>query len=257
MNVEIRERGIVAPAHNLCGPAPKVRHRLDTKSKVIKKSHLLFLLVFALPVAMFIPTANATIYWQNPSGSADDFDYSNGGSDNGLFGEPNVIGNTLLFEPDNFRAESHDGTSDITSDRLQFDILIHPGKEIKGIRIVEQGDYEIHLAGTIMTTGAMFLTNLSEYEVVSETFQMTPAMPINTSGDGPWSGGVEFDSLGWTKMRVVLNNNLIALSQAGTFSWTEKKRVEIEIIVPEPTTVTLLAMGMAVFLRSKRKHYFR
>ena len=45
----------------------------------------------------------ATVPWSQPSGSTASFDYSNGQSDNGLFGSPTVAGTTFIFTPSNFK----------------------------------------------------------------------------------------------------------------------------------------------------------
>ncbi|PKL47629.1 MAG: hypothetical protein CVV39_05525 [Planctomycetes bacterium HGW-Planctomycetes-1] len=198
----------------------------------------------------------AVIYWSNSSGTADEFSWTNGGSDKGLFGDPTLVGgNTLVFAPTNFRAESVDGKSAITSDRLQFDLIADPGKEIKSIKITESGDYGILYEGKVSAGGAIFITNLEQYEVRKELFEMDPAMPITPPPyEGFWGGQVEVAELGWSHIRVVLNNNLIAISMPGSIAWIEKKDfgVNIEIIIPEPATIGLLALGSLVFLGKKK-----
>lgn len=210
---------------------------------------LLFFLIQPLQSVFNSGDAQATIYWSNSSGSAADFDWQNGGSDKGLFGDPCLVGgDTFQFSPTNFRAESVDGKSAIVSDRLQFDITAHPGKTIKGIRITEEGDYGILFEGKVSASGAMFVTNLSQFEVLKASFLMDPPMPISTpTPDGLdfWSGEVAVEGFEWTRLRVVMNNNLIAISIPGSVTWIEKKSVgiNIEIIVPEPATIAVLTLG--------------
>ena len=89
------------------------------------------LLLFVIPLSQSVlnwGSAQATIYWSNSSGTATDFNWANGGSDKGLFGDPIIVGSVFVFSPTNFRAESIDGVSSIKSDRLQFDITAHSGK---------------------------------------------------------------------------------------------------------------------------------
>ncbi len=199
--------------------------------------------------------AQATIYWQQKNGIAADFDWANGGSDKCLFGEPTVIGNVFQFSPTNFRAESIDGRSAITSDRLQFDIIAHPGKEIEGIRITEEGDYSILFEGKVSASSAIFVTNMNQFEVRKAMFQMEPVMPISSPTPLDfWSGQVAIENLHWTYARVVLNNNLIALSLPASVTFIEKKSVgvNIEIIIPEPATITILSIGLLAFNRKKK-----
>ncbi|OHB59435.1 MAG: hypothetical protein A2173_04950 [Planctomycetes bacterium RBG_13_44_8b] len=191
----------------------------------------------------------AVIYWSNSSGTASGFSWANGGSDKGLFGDPTLVGgNTFVFAPTNFRAESSNGISAITSDRLQFDLIANPGKEIKSIKITEGGDYGIQFEGKVSAGGAIFITNLEQYEVRKQLFDMEPDMPIMPPPyEGLWDGQVEISNLNWSYLRVVLNNNLIAISLPGSTTWIEKKdfgsNVNIEIIIPEPATLFILALG--------------
>jgi hypothetical protein len=220
----------------------------------------LFLIQLAQP-AFHSGDVQATVYWTNSSGTADGFSWANGGSDKGLFGDPTLVGgNTFVFSPTNFRAESIDGKSDITSDRLQFDLIAAPGKEIKSIKIIESGDYGILYEGKVSAGGAIFVTNLEEYEVRKKLFEMDPDMPIAPPPyEGLWGGMVEITDLGWSHLRIVLNNNPIAISMPGSITWIEKKDfgtgVNIEIIVPEPATLFILTFGTAILPLCSRKQH--
>ena len=44
--------------------------------------------------------------WTNPTGTAQDFSYTNGGDVNGRFGDPEVIGNLMSFPYVTFQANS-------------------------------------------------------------------------------------------------------------------------------------------------------
>src|SRR4051812_46546218 len=50
--------------------------------------------------------AHAFVLWANSSGSAPLFTYTGGGSNLGLFGNPNIVGNTFQFNPPAFTATS-------------------------------------------------------------------------------------------------------------------------------------------------------
>jgi len=217
---------------------------------------LLLVLIPLLQSAFDLGNAQAVIFWQNKNGTANEFDWRNGGSDNGLFGDPLLVGgSTFVFFPSNFRAESINGQGDIVSDRVQFEIIAHTGKEIKGIRITEYGDYGILTQGSVSATGTLFLTNLNAFGVHYDALTTSPISPIG-GGQGTWTGQVVVDDIGWTRLQVVLDNNLLAFSLPGSTAFIQKKIVgggiDIEIIVPEPATMVLLTLGGMAFLRKKK-----
>ncbi|MDD5010516.1 MAG: hypothetical protein PHQ00_00160 [Phycisphaerae bacterium] len=217
----------------------------------------LFLIQLIQP-ALNSGDAQATIYWSNSSGTADGFSWTNGGSDKGLFDDPiSIAGNTFVFSPTDFFAESINGKSAITSDRLQIRISADPGKAIKGIRITEYGDYDIDSAGKVIAGGYVILTNLTQYETISSTFLMDPDMPIASTVkcSGNWDGGILLEGFEWTNLQIVLNNNLTAKSSYGSQSYIEKTFVKIEIIVPEPATLLILAIGTAILPLCSRKQH--
>ncbi len=216
----------------------------------------LLALVFCFGPLSWIAEAEATYYWTNKEGSADNFDWSGGGSETGLFGSPTIVGgNTFLFFPSNFRAESLDGVSEITYDKLEFNLAAHSGYTIKGMVIHELGDYGISGTGEVSVSGTMFLTNLSEWGVYSDNLVSTPSSPI-TSGSGQWSAEVGVDGLDWTNLNVTLNNNLIARSDPGSEAFIEKSvaGVAIEIIIiPEPATICIVGLGGLMLVRRKKR----
>jgi hypothetical protein len=202
--------------------------------------------------------AQALIYWDNDSNSGNGFTWQNGGSDKGLFGEPNLInGNKLRFSPQNFFAKSLNGKSAITSDRLQVRITADANEIIRGIRITEYGVYDINSTGKVIAGGYVILTNLSLYETLRGTLLMDPNMPIPSTVkcSGEWDGSVLLEGFEWTDLQIVLNNNLTAKSSYGSQSYIEKTFFEIEIIVPEPATLAILAIGSAVLPLCKRSRH--
>ena len=238
----------------------KKLHKVRRSYTQIPRLHFRAVILLSLFLSQVLPVfcgdAQATIYWSNKDGTADGFDWKNGGSDNGLFGDPTLVGgSTFVFFPSNFRAESVNGQSAVVSDRLQFEIIAQPGKEIQGIRITEYGDYGILTEGSVSVTGTMFLTNLSSFGVYYDELATDPASPI-TSGQGTWTGEVSVTDINWTHLQIVLDNNLLAISLPGSTAFIEKKIVgsgiDIEIIVPEPATIAMLAIGSVLFVPRKK-----
>lgn len=207
---------------------------------------------FALP-----STAQAFVFWSNKDGTASFFDWKNGGSDNGFFGSPVLVnGDTFVFFPQNFRAESFNGVPGSKADRLEVELIAHTNSVFRSIQITELGDYGILTQGQVSVTGGLFATDLDRFRVRSDSLVSTPGSPI-TSGQGNWTAtaGVDFsaDFPEWTHFRMVLDNNLLAISQPGSQSFIQKKVLGAGVavtIIPEPAGLLLLAFG-GLFLRRR------
>jgi uncharacterized protein (TIGR03382 family) len=198
------------------------------------------------------------------SGSASFFNWSDGGSDNGLFGSPRLINDNFIFFPSGFRAQSVAGAPSLVGDRLQVRLTAHTGRYFTEIRIREFGDYGILGGGQVDVNGAMFVTNMSTGAVLTDTLVTTPAMPISTPGaaSGAWTSLTLVDlpdpgQLGfpWTDIFVILDNNLIAISMPNGAAFIEKKVVGTGIIIeiiPSPGALALLALSGVVAVRRRR-----
>ncbi|QOJ00797.1 MAG: hypothetical protein HRU70_09945 [Phycisphaeraceae bacterium] len=210
-----------------------------------------------LAVAGVTSAASAFVPWNNPNGTGTGFDWSNGGSDNGLFGSPVLVGgDTFVFFPSGFRAQSTAGSgASIVGDRLEFELEAHANFQFTQIRVTEYGDYGVIGTGSVQAGGTLFATNLDTAQVVQNDLLTTPGSPI-TSGIGNWSGTAEVDVTPQSarRLRIVLNNNLFAFSLDGV-AWIEKKvfgsAVGIQII-PAPGSAVVLGMLGLTALRRRR-----
>jgi hypothetical protein len=207
------------------------------------------------------PFAGAAVMWSNSNGVATSFTWENGGSDNGLYGDPTLVGgNTLVFFPSGFRAESNNGVTDSVSDRLFVDIIANPGQKLTEIVISELGDYGIVGAGSVNLLATLDITDLlNPMRTESDMLTANPTMPI-VAGSGNWSasGGVLFSMAPgeeWTHIRLELTNLLEAFSSAGSSSFIEKKVAGTGIqimVIPTPGAAALLAMGGLACSRRRR-----
>lgn len=210
--------------------------------------------------AVLAAPVQAEVFWSNSSGSGDFFTWENGRSDNGLYGDPVLVGgNTFVFTPTNFRAEASDDQTVIVSDRLTVDLIADPGFFISGIVISEAGDYTIVGTGSVEATGSFSLTNLDTNEVRNTDIAFVPDMPI-TSGSGVWTGEGEVDLSNefpqWTRLTLTLENDLISIAGPNSTAIIAKKVVGAGVaitIIPEPATVLLLGAGVAGVLRRRRR----
>lgn len=207
--------------------------------------------------------ALADVPWDVPSGMTNSFFYENGGSSEGLFGNPTILPDgTFLFNPTNFKAEAIGGPTTVNvNDQLFFDIIAKPGFDVTGIRITEYGDYSIVGQGEVSVGGGLIVTNLGFFDVETGSFVSTPGSPITDPTPGAvWTASADVDlsdkTPAWNHIRVQLDNILIATTfDASSAAIIEKKglggTVSIEII-PAPGAVSLLALGGLVATRRRR-----
>jgi hypothetical protein len=202
----------------------------------------------------------APIPWGNTNGSSPGFfSWQNGTNETGLFGDPVPIGNSLVFFPANFRAESTGGVPDQAFDKISVDILAEGNLNITQINILEIGDYSILGQGasaTVVGTLVVTPTVSNGAPIQFSALATNPAMPV-TSGGGPWTGNASVSySLqnGVKRIHLTLDNVLQATSDADSTSIIDKKLTQgiIIEIIPEPTTIGLLLCGAPMLLRRRR-----
>lgn len=212
-----------------------------------------------------IPSRNAQAFvaWSNSSGSATNFDWANGGSTYGLFGDPCLVGgDTLVFSPSGFKAESIYGESnyDSVSDCLEFELIAHSGLSFQGISITEYCDYEILGSGQVNISGSLSVENLDSTDILSDPLVSNPGMPVigsdYTADSSITTAQVNIYQPDWTYIKVTLQNGLLAITyDDGSIAWIQKKVLGTSIaiqIIPEPATICLLAIGSLVFIKRKK-----
>jgi hypothetical protein len=217
--------------------------------------------VVALAVAFTSATSFAGA-WLTPNGATANYVYSNGGDDNGLFGQPTVLPEGLAFNPAGFVAQSTGGSTGPQSqknDRL-YVTLASPGqdKTLTQITLGEFGDYSIFNGGGVKAWAYMVVRVLDADWVGNRVFTSTmvanPVMPVTTAGtaDGEWTGVAQVNlPTAARSVQVVLNNVLQAYSSPNGTALIEKKDVGITIIIPEPTSMLALA-GLSMLAVRRR-----
>jgi hypothetical protein len=220
-------------------------------------------------VAMLAGAAHAQVPWVPPNGSGAFFTYANGLSQNGLFGNPTIIGgDTFTFTPTNYIANSVNGAGASVPDLLQVELTANAGHRFTQIRVTEFGSWGIVGGGTVQASGSLNLIDLLNVRapaisplVAGGTTPVIQPMPISTPGSGLWSGSVVIDLTqiigpDWTKLRLSFTNVLQATSIAGGSSFIDKKivggpSIMIEIF-PAPGSATLIALGGLIATRRRR-----
>jgi hypothetical protein len=203
----------------------------------------------------------AGIPWNNANGSSPGFfSWQNGNNETNLFGDPVAIGNSLVFFPSNFRAQSAGGVPDQKFDKASVDITAEGNQAITQINILEIGDYSILGQGASATVVATLVVTplISNGAPPSFSGMVTnPAMPV-TSGGGPWSGNASVSYTlqnGVKKIHLTLDNILQATSDADSAATIDKKLTQgiiIEVVIPEPGTIGFLLCGAPLLLRRRR-----
>jgi hypothetical protein len=239
-----------------------------------------------LALALAAP-AGATFVHGNFAGTNVDFinvqeTTQTAGDPEPLWGSPTVIGNVMTFSPASFLASTA-GPAGFDSDHSTLQMNIDAASAldtILAINITETGDASL----TGGSSTAVFLTMAGTIRINSTT--AGAIVPISVPWVGTFDTGDYFDAVtnpgttGWTgtvsidvsailaskgifdpatSVTLSYNNNLQVFSGgAGPQSATLQKKdvvgpaVTIEVI-PEPTTVALLAVGMiALGIRSRR-----
>jgi hypothetical protein len=213
-------------------------------------------------VGMSAGQAMAFVPWSNPSGAGSFFNWSEGGSNLGLFGSPTLggSGNLLVFTPPAFTATASQGSSATTTDLLQVRLTTHAGHNFTQIRISDLGAYQLTGigVGSVSASGAMFITDLINSRPTQQAAMlMSPVMPITVvPSSGSWSGSVLINLVAlpgatWNDIHLSFSNTLQASSSAQSSEHISKTRVTIEIL-PTPGAASLLAMGGLLAARRRR-----
>lgn len=194
-----------------------------------------------------------------------------------LFDAPTLSGDTLSFTPPNFSASGGNGELDVTDGQLNLDMmLLEIGGEVAGglesILISESGDFSLTGAGTALTSitaGVSVSVQILEVDgapITPISMAASSAITRDLVSDGPvengdWSNSllVEFGpslaannvpfTHGVTKAKLVMDDQLIAISEAESVASVAKRHFSVEpgidpnpdFEIPEPASAALLA----------------
>ena len=200
-----------------------------------------------------------------PLDTADHFSYSGWGDLHGLFGAPTVAGGTFAFYSSLFGIEATDGATATQSDTFSVDLLADVGWRFERVNILAVGEYDISdVTGSSVEAGVSF--GLAEIDGAQREWAggwaPNPDMPI-TSGAGFWYGAGVLD-LPYPDPPISDSLHLdftiqldadaagggsaaIDISAGTTFYFS----VMMEP-VPEPNSLSLLALGVFALLRRRR-----
>eukprot|EP00752_Nemacystus_decipiens_P016623 g14863.t1 len=162
------------------------------------------------------------------------------------YGAPDITGNLLDFDPTVFAADATDGDSELIDGQLNFDVMADDGFAISSLLVTEGGDYSLFGTGSGATQVAAALSVSVEILEVdglvvgppndgglnvsfTDSFTGTPQL----LDDWSLAALVDFDAiladnnidfvLGVTKAEVVIDNQLIAISEDLSTAFIAKK----------------------------------
>lgn len=171
----------------------------------------------------------------------------------GLYGTPTLIGDSLRFLPENFRAQSDDGEGLVqTQASFYFDNVysVNPNEDIQKIMITEFGDYEITNGDRVSDQLTLDAVNnlgagtASESELFSVTDGTTGLQTWQIDNTLMVSSEFQTNSLNLT-----VTNLLEAETDAtGETAWIQKK-VKIQAVtaaVPLPAGVWLMVSALGI-----------
>lgn len=180
-----------------------------------------------------------------------------------LYGPPTPFATGLDFDPAGFVAVGAGGVSDVTDGQLNFTVM---APIVNSVGLTESGDYTLVGPGTAATqafAGAIIratVTQINGVNVAPISLSTANAsvgfnLLANSGVVQPWSLGVTLNiasqmaALGLgnaSKVEIVINNQLIALSEPSTVAFIAKKdfRITTDTEVPEPSALALGGMAL-------------
>jgi hypothetical protein len=188
-----------------------------------------------------------------------DVEESSGTDDVPLFGPPEPFTTGLDFDPASFVATADGGEEDVTDGQLNFTLMGAAG--INTVSMFEAGDYSLVGVGTTATqaiAGAIMRATVTQVNGVNVApINLTPVnasvgfnLAANPGSVQPWSLGLTLNVAAQmagrgraTKVDIVIDNQLNALSELSSLSFIAKKEFQIDVEpIPEPSTAALAGL---------------
>jgi len=199
------------------------------------------------------------------------------------FGTPTLSGDSLVFSPPAFAAESAGGGTDSITGSLATTVVGLEDMGISTLEVQDAGDYTLVGSGTTatnvtlsspVTVTILAVNNLSVTPIViptSITFSPSSSFDlIDNPGGSIWTGDLNVnlasailgagDSGTATSVNLSISDTLTASSEAGSIAQIEKKARDVISItttvqaVPEPTSIGLLAIAGGSLLKRRRRN---
>lgn len=183
----------------------------------------------------------------------------------GLFGQPQIAGDTLFFTPVNFEAKSLNGAGyAFTNDTVNITVTAHSGMLFDSVNLLERGDYLLLGSGSSADVTGQVRVFDTAMPLTDLTSSITPSSPLNMTGvpTKNWDANASVDVSAWntaTTLNVTIENLLLAsTSSPESLAFVEKKFAGLSLIttpIPEAETYTMMLSGLGLigFMVSRRK----
>jgi hypothetical protein len=229
------------------------------------------LLILGLSTAAQAASINYGNFNSNPPGLMFlDVTESSGTDAVPLYGPPTFVGLELGFNPTPaFAASSAGGGADVTDGQLNYTIM---SNGVSVVNAQEGGVFSLTGVGTSATNVLAALSlrasvtqingvDVAPIALLPSTVAVQYNLVADPGANQPWALATSVDvatqlaGLGYgagqnaTKVDVVINNQLVAISELGSQAQIIKTRFG----VPEPTTLVLGAFGLCGMLAAARK----
>jgi hypothetical protein len=192
--------------------------------------------------------------WADPAGSQPGYSYSNGQSENGLFGSPASGPGFFAFAPSFMNANSSNGMPSAVSDKLSVDLLAEGSKRFGKIGVTVQGDYALLGPASVNVAGTLKLTNLITLAVLTQSVAFAPSFPV-FNGVGLFAGSAEINlPTGWSSVMVEFENELTAASQQGGTGFIQTKVGTVDVtVVPLPAAAAMIPAAIPMIWWARRR----
>lgn len=197
----------------------------------------------------------------------------------GLYGTPSVSGDSLVFTPTNFFAESTNGEGfAMTNATLNVRITANGGYQFSNVSLIERGDYYLIGSDAEVAVGGQIRVFDLDNPIVNEatdSIETTAPLSVHTTLSGftttNWTANasVAIPGTGWggadgivDGVNLTIENLLIAnTSQSGSAAFIEKKFAGSTLIitaVPEAETYAMMLAGLGLvgFMARRRGGVF-
>lgn len=181
-----------------------------------------------------------------------------------LYGAPFGLPNSLFFAPLTFSTSSANGGTDFTEGTLTMIIEADAGYTLGTIAFDISVDTTLLGTGTAATfTTVSSMLTLEDLTpgtngILNDVIPYAPAPPIALPEDYLELDGlltIDLTGLGISRLMLTLVQTMSAESEMATTSFIQTKTLDIDVTtvpIPEPATISLLAMSSLALLRRRR-----
>lgn len=215
--------------------------------------------MLALTASAFSPTAQAAI--QTLVGTNVTYQYDDALM--GLFGLPSLSGDSLVFTPTNFKAQSNNGQGIVsTNATINVKIFANPGFSFPGVSVQESGDYyligsdaQVAIGGEIRAFDLLNPLPTSSHIIdpIVATAALTTTTSLSSFGTTDWyADAMVAIPTAWSAggINLTIENLLLAYTaNQGSAAMIEKKFVGTAIVitpVPEADTYAMMLAGLGL-----------